>query len=144
MTVANALQADGRLLYVYLKNGGPTPGLHPLQTSSSAPASAVPTPAEAPAPIPEARPEVEARIDRDMMDVDEDRAPSRDDRSRRYDDRDRYRDDRPRDGYQDGRYGFNDRREAPRRPAGYGGNRGPPGRLYSDRTFHRGDQRYRP
>lgn len=110
------MQADGWLLHLYHKNGGPkTPGVGAADRP-------IPTP-RAVAPVPEPEPEP---LQEDTMEVD-DLAASRQEEDRAREDRrrapppqdrvngPRYRDDydrRPRRAepeWQDGRYGFSDR-----------------------------------
>lgn len=135
-------KADGRVLYVQFKQGGP---------------SRIPSPRDAPEEAPvEPSP---AKVDDVIMSIDE--VPSSNGRDRRdkrgerdlfartpRDDRD-YRDDYPREprrsepAFQDGRYGFGGPRSSPRDGPRYGrddrrGGYGDGGGMYSDGMMRRG------
>lgn len=137
-----SLQADGRLLYVYMKQGGPTPQFNNAARSGSTRShTATPVQAIAPPPPPAPAPVV---VEEEVMEIDDEQPipvvdstplgaqyeqpaytesntsrPREDGRLSRPDDRrDGYSksgyDDRNGNGYQDGRYGFGQN-------GGYGG-----------------------
>lgn len=144
---ADPTQADGKTLYVHLKEGGPS---QPLNTAT--PRTASPAIAPQPEPVPVSVPMPEQPTEDVMMDVEQQyptesttlpiptepsshSAYSRDSRDGRASYRDDYdRGPRRADGnYQDGRYGFNEQRyNEPR----YDQDRRPryrdEGRMYSD------------